>query len=198
MNQTKILTQVLAFLILISGHAVSQDAPRNLGELKVTFEQGYTGWISVTAASDVFGDSAQWYPLVSGWDNYYVYTTFAGQHINRTGTPDNYADTIGYALYAISIGGYTIYYDFRDAEYATGAYRCLDVYLTYHPTSHHFERTDITPHRWINPGTTIGIWEDGNKYDDELPKLPVTISTSFSGGQLIVDQSSHSSPRWGD
>ena len=75
--------------------------------------------------------------------------------IKRTGTPDNGADTIGYALYAISIGGYTIYYDFRDAEYATGAYECLDVYLTYHPTSHQFERTDITPNRWINPGTTV-------------------------------------------
>ena len=80
MNHSLRITHLLGSLFIAAQFAFSQGGLRNEGELNVKFEQGFSGWITVTAMSEVYGDSALWYPQVSGWNSYYVYSTFSGRH----------------------------------------------------------------------------------------------------------------------
>jgi hypothetical protein len=169
-----------------------QRAPLLLGELNVTVLGPSADTVTIhVSASTVHGSRTSWYPDVDDWKSYHDCGTFAGQHIDRLGGPNE--DTIGYAKYYIRVRGCEIYVDFRDADYGTTAYTELDIFLHYSLNQDKFYQLIDSDTLWINDSEGVGIWENGRK-SSSSPRIPVTVTTSMGYGMVTVDESSVSVP----
>lgn len=195
-NRRSVSVCALLALTFFCRETCLSQSPLNQGELNVFIDSTANYTINVRAVGSQYGTRANWFPVVS-YGPYSVSTAFYGNHVDRGGGPGTGLPVIGYGIYEVEYNNHVLFVDFRDGDYQTAAYRNLDIYIHYWPSIGKFVRTDIDPDRVFNAGQTVGIWEDGNKWDDEDPRIPATVRCFLNGGYsgtVVVDQSIHSSP----
>lgn len=113
--------------------------------------------------------------------------------IDREETPT--PPLFGYGKYRIKINSDSVFFDFRDADY----YDSYDADVWLHYTSGTGFYEPASGNRYdISNNSTVGIWEHGRKSSgtpsQESFSVSFTIQNSFSGGQVTIDNTNHSSP----
>ena len=164
--------------------------PLTVGEFLVyVYNSSNNLYISADASGAVGGTRCNWYSITHDYDHRSnTWLRLVLDQLDRGGCPPGTgASYFAYGAYTVTIEGNSIAMDYRDADYEDGngfgtGYSSADHSVYYNHADGYFYKESQFQHRIFG---SIAIWDDGRKSSG--PRIPVTVTNSFGGGQVTAD-----------